>query len=243
MKALLRGVDAGLRQRQGYARFHLLRGIVMFPAEGHAYPSSYCSQSLTDKRVYHRQSEGLMDIPRFVRSELNPDLVADHTDGDAYQLFMYDILRGDFPGLRSYATAGKDGAIDLARSAPGGGRQIFECKFVGSDDQKEVKRRWAEVADKLDRNLAKPEGPPTGQSQYGTWYVPEPITVYYFCTSSLYSNETAYQELKSEIDQFFVELAQRPHLEHLRGIRVHAESWAQTRAIIYLPYQDVLGWK
>ncbi len=52
-----------------------------------------------------------MNLPRFEFAEINPRLGHERV-GDAFQVFVHEVLRGEFPQLHLFPTGGKDGAID-----------------------------------------------------------------------------------------------------------------------------------
>ncbi|HVT15420.1 MAG TPA: hypothetical protein VHQ90_04445 [Thermoanaerobaculia bacterium] len=170
-------------------------------------------------------------IPRFRVEQLNRRL-ASGTVGDAFQQFVFELLRRAHPDLQVYPAGGKDGGIDLVEPLAGGGRSVFECKHIGADGLEDAQARWRAVKRNLTRNLADPAGPPSGQGQYSPWYAADfPIRSYTFCISSVLQNDSQRQDLQTEIQDFFSHLASGgPHLAHLAGLRVEILSWQDLSA-------------
>jgi hypothetical protein len=167
-----------------------------------------------------------MDIPRFVRRNLNPGLVREDI-GDIFQVFAHQVLRADYPDLHLFPTGGKDGAIDLCQTTAGT-RTVVECKFIGKDGLEEARRRWRDVAGKLGTHLTTPGGPAKRHKQYGPWYQTDPkIGEYIFCISSILGNLEQLDELQREITGFFVKLGEEyPHLAHLKELVVRVLDWS-----------------
>ncbi len=168
---------------------------------------------------------------RFLPERLNRRLGSGPI-GEAFQQFVFELLRPEYPGLQSYPAGGKDGGIDLSQPLADGGRSIFECKYIGTDGLEAAQARWREVAKNLIQNLADPAGPPAGQGQYAPWYAAgSPIRFYTFCISSVLQNENQRQSLRSEIQELFSRLTrERPHLAHLAGIKVEILPWQDLSA-------------
>ena len=165
-----------------------------------------------------------MEIPRFETQKVNPRLAP--TDiGDAFQAFVQDLLLPEHPKLHRFPGGGKDGGIDLIETSET--CFVVECKVVGADDYGEVERRWKEVRKKLEKHLINPSGPTIGQSQYHPWYATDtPITEYVFSVSASMANEQQLRNLKTVIEEFFVELARRhSHLSHLSQLKVSILDW------------------
>lgn len=83
-----------------------------------------------------------MEIPRFERAQLNPQLVPGDI-GDAFQGFLAELYLLDYPRLHRFPGGGKDGSIDLIQN--GETSVVFECKVVGNDDLASVMQSWKVV--------------------------------------------------------------------------------------------------
>ena len=166
----------------------------------------------------------MRDTPRFTRDEIDPGLLGDGLD-DAFQGFLGELLAPQLPGIATWSAAGKDGGIDLR--APGAKQTVVEAKVVGSDGLSSIAPRWKKTRDNLNRNLATPDGPPKGQSQYAPWYDKgNPIGAYWFCTTASFANAAQEDKLQKEIETFFREtLGTMPHLDHLADIQVEILGW------------------
>ncbi len=165
-----------------------------------------------------------MDIPRFEKKNVNPRLAP--TDiGDAFQMFVHELLLPEHPKLHRFPGGGKDGGIDLIDTS--NTCFVVECKVVGEDGYAESEKRWKTVRNNLQQHLRDPSGPTSGQSQYGPWYsTDKPIAEYVFCVSSSFSNEQQRRNLEKMIADFFRELAgQRSHLSHLGSLKVSILDW------------------
>jgi len=166
-----------------------------------------------------------MDIPRFSKEQLHPKLL--HQDlGDAFQKFIHELLLSDYPDLHLFPSKGKDGAIDLSQTLEAS-RTVVESKYIGKDNLKEAQVAWRNVADKLERHLAEPNGPTSGQAQYRPWYrTDQPISEYIFYISSLLANQDQYDRLIKEITDFFTTISSKhEHLRHLNGLSVAVFDW------------------
>ena len=169
-----------------------------------------------------------MQIPRFSNSEVSQRLLGTGVD-DAFQRFVAEALKPRWPELHVFPAAGKDGGIDLSQTTDT--RTVVECKVVGDDEVSKVEARWNEVAERLAKNLASADGPPSGQSQYEPWYRTEPpINEYLFCVSASLKNQARRDDatigLRSTIATFFRDLAEKhPHLSHLRSLQVQVIDW------------------
>ena len=166
-----------------------------------------------------------MGIPLFLRENINPSLCTDDV-GSSFQSFVHELLEPEFPGLVRFPAGGKDGCIDLVQDLPGD-RLVIECKHIGDGGFAEARKRWRQVAAKLETHLADPAGPTKGQAQYGPWYETDPpIQRFVFCISSLLPNLDQRNELTGEIRQTFVTLASRhPHLSHLANLSITLHHW------------------
>lgn len=168
-----------------------------------------------------------MVLPRFTSDNVNSSLCHEGIDA-AFQDFVVEVLRRDFPGLYAFSCTGKDGAIDGVQETDGA-RVVVEAKQTGADGLAVAQSSWRKVAKRLDKHLADPAGPTKGQSQYRPWYsTAEPIEHYVFATSSSFANLNQHDELKNEIRDFFVNLAStRPHLAHLGDMAVTVYDWGK----------------
>ncbi|MFM2045169.1 MAG: hypothetical protein RLY86_3745, partial [Pseudomonadota bacterium] len=170
-----------------------------------------------------------LGVPDFHEDRLHVYLRGD--PGDAFQQLAGLTLAKLHPGIRLYQTAGKDGAIDARMDGPGA---VMEAKHTGAGIEA-GRRAWVEVLDKLNRHLAEPAGPTSGQGQYGPWYAHcrYPIRRYLFCMSGALANENQRQTLEQEIAAGFTALADRnPRLAHLRGIEVTVHDWSYFRPVL-----------
>jgi len=166
-----------------------------------------------------------IDIPRFSEEQLHPKLL--HKDiGDAFQKFIHELLFSDYPDLHLFPSKGKDGAIDLCQTLEAS-RTVVECKFIGKDEVSEAQTAWRNVAKKLEKHLAEPDGPTSGQAQYRPWYrTDQPIREYIFYISSLLANQNQTDQLKQEITDFFTTLSNKhKHLRHLNELSVEVLDW------------------
>lgn len=165
-----------------------------------------------------------MDIPRFDNDNVNHRLTSTNI-GDAFQTFVHEVLLPEHPRLHRFPGGGKDGGIDLIDSSRT--CLVAECKVVGEDGYEEAEKRWKTVRNNLRKHLRDPDGPTSGQSQYGPWYSTNtPITEYLFCVSSSFSHEQQRRDLEQSIAQFFRELAgQHSHLSHLIDLTVSILDW------------------
>ena len=127
-----------------------------------------------------------------------------------------------------YGAPGKDGGIDLAQSRDMVS-DVVECKHVADCELATVADAWDDVADKLGRHLAKPEGPTKGQSQYRPWYNSAfPINRYVFCTNAVPKNDAQAQGFRARLGAYFPDLASvegREHLEHLKKTTTEVWFW------------------
>ncbi|MFC1927680.1 hypothetical protein ACFLW7_03795, partial [Chloroflexota bacterium] len=166
-----------------------------------------------------------MDIPRFCRENINTELLGDDL-GDAFQVFVHELLLPEYPALHLFPGAGKDGAIDLSQTRAGS-RTVVQCKHIGEDGLAEAQKRWRNVAKNLKTHLADPSSPTKGQAQYGPWYDESlAITRFIFCLSSTLANQKQYDELRQEIGDFFARLAnEHKHLEHLARLSIDTFDW------------------
>lgn len=182
-----------------------------------------------------------MDIPRFTRAELNPRLVQDNLD-EAFPRFARDVFADELPGLHLFPTGGKDGAIDFVCEAPS--RSVGDFKFLSIDGVEPARAAWREVANRLRKHLASPDGPTAGQAQYRPWYrTDHAIQSYHFCVSSRVKNLNQSDDIAAEIKAFFVELAKlHVHLAHLAAISVHVHDWADVERLLTDQPHLLLRW-
>ena len=166
-----------------------------------------------------------MGIPLFLRENINPGLCTDDV-GSSFQNFAHQLLEPEFPCLVRFPAGGKDGCIDLVQDLPGD-RLVIECKHIGDGGVAEARKRWQEVADKLETHLADPKGPTKGQSQYRPWYETDlPIRRFRFCISCSIVNTDRRDQLNREIRQTFVTLASsHSHLSHLANLSTNLLDW------------------
>jgi hypothetical protein len=171
-----------------------------------------------------------MDVPRFLRENLNPRLCADDVGG-SFQEFVYELLEPEFAGLVRFPAGGKDGCIDLVQDLPGD-RLAIECKHIEADGLADARKRWREVAAKLETHLADPKGPTKGQAQYQPWYETNPpIQRFVFCISASLDNLKQRNELAGEIRETFSALASRhSHLSHLGNLSITLLDWGNLEA-------------
>jgi peptidyl-tRNA hydrolase len=165
-----------------------------------------------------------MDNPRFI-DQLNSG--SPHpSPGDAFQIFVHELLLHDYPDLHVFPGGGKDGGIDLVQTTAQP-RLVVECKYIGNDDLSEAQQRWRSVKKNLEKHLADPAGPTKGQAQYRPWYNAAPaINEYIFCVSSRLAGVEQFAVLRGEIEQFFVKLAStHQHLQHLSDLKVTVLDW------------------
>ncbi|MGH9855855.1 MAG: hypothetical protein ACREBD_38965, partial [Blastocatellia bacterium] len=167
-----------------------------------------------------------MRIPRF-EEHLNSAPGVD--PGDAFQRFVYDLLRNEYAGLHIFPSKGKDGGIDLIQTTANP-EHVFECKYISNDDLSVAKQRWSEVAKNLNNNITNPQGPK--ESQYAPWYCADPgISHYVFCVSSVLKTQASFAEFQETILQFFRQLGgAHPHLKHLASISVEILDWSDFSA-------------
>jgi peptidyl-tRNA hydrolase len=146
-------------------------------------------------------------------------------DGEAFQLFVFELLEPELPHLHPYPAGGKDGGIDHLTNAPGQPRTVVECKFCGTDGFEVVRKRWRVTEGNLAKNLEPADEP--AQSQYAPWYrTDEPITHYIFTTSARLENPARSDELRDLIRDFFHALAVKyVHLAHLSTLVVEVRDW------------------
>jgi hypothetical protein len=172
-----------------------------------------------------------MDIPRF--DQRLKSASASENPGDAFQVFIHELLTEDYPGLHFFKGGGRDGGIDLVQSL-NGRRVVVECKYVGADGLPETRRRWLEVAGHLQKHLSDATGPTHGQAQYAPWYGTDlPIREYVFCVSSELGNLRQADELRQEITDFFAGLSvSRGHLAHLSGLSVKVLDWNDIKTLL-----------
>ncbi|MBU0607360.1 MAG: hypothetical protein KKI08_05710, partial [Armatimonadetes bacterium] len=166
-----------------------------------------------------------MAIPPFDHDLLGPRYQR-LRPGEAFARLVNDLLpRDEYPRPHLYPAGGKDGCIDLVCNQ-GRSIAVFECKDRA--DFVAVHTAWAEVADKLNRNLAGSDGPPAREPQYRPWYnTDRPVREFTLCVSCHLGNEGQKQALTQEIEVFFDGLVDaRPHLQHLRGIAVIVRDWS-----------------
>jgi IS5 family transposase len=165
-----------------------------------------------------------MDIPRFNQQSINHRF-AFADIGEAFQVFVYELLQHEYPQLHRFPAGGKDGGIDLIDTS--NGELVIECKFVGEDEFSLIEQRWKTVSKLLEKHLQNPNGPTPGQSQYGPWVSTlNPITDYQFCVSAVIANNQQRRTLQQSIAGFFQGLARRyPHLAHLSALNVTVIDW------------------
>ena len=180
-----------------------------------------------------------MDIPRFNREAINPRFASGEI-GQAFQSFVHELLRREYPDLHGFPAGGKDGAIDLVDRA--NGNLVVECKFVGNDES--IEGRWKKVRNNFEKHLTDPTGPTVGQSQYSPWYsASDPISAYWFCVSAVFANDSQRRGLRESISKFFQELLdQYPHLSHLRGMSVEVLDWSDLSGKLQKEPQLMFRW-
>jgi len=162
--------------------------------------------------------------PSFRREQLNPSLAEKAEIGDLFQQFALDLFRSDHPDLYSFAGIGRDGAIDLAEDS-GDVRLVIECKFIGEDGFESARARWRKTAANLTKHVAETSEPKAGQ-KYAPWFrADRPIQRYLFVTSSIIGAQADVDKLRDEIQDFFQDLSQKPHLGHLGRLRVEVNDW------------------
>jgi hypothetical protein len=162
--------------------------------------------------------------PLFIREQLNPSLANTAEIGDLFQQFVLELLQSDHPKLYSFAGVGRDGAIDLVDDS-GDVRLVVECKFIGKDGLKYARARWRKTAANLTRHVAETSEPEAGQ-KYAPWFrADRPIRRYLFVTSSILGPLADVDKLRDEIQSFFRDLSQRPHLGHLAMLHVEVNDW------------------
>jgi hypothetical protein len=183
-----------------------------------------------------------MEFPRFRRDTISSDLKGSGA-GEAFERFVFDLLRYEYPSLRSFPAGGKDGGIDLSATNDGV-RQVFECKFIGEDGVQTARQRWRDVFNRLDEYLSDAEGPTTGQSQYEPWYNTEAvIQEYVFCVSSRLKNQSQKDELEDRIRADFEALVTNvDHLTHLQDLSVTVLDWGDFEAKLSRHPQVGLKW-
>ena len=162
----------------------------------------------------------------FRHDQLNP-VLADNGEGDAFQRFVADTLRREYPQLHLFQTGGKDGAIDFSQTADSS-RVVGETKKIGDEDVlASSQQEWRLVNQRLQKHLADPAGPTKGQSQYRPWYCADPaICEYLFCVSGRLANQSQRDTLHDEIKGALSELASaHTHLQHLGQIDVKVLDW------------------
>ena len=166
-----------------------------------------------------------MGTPPFLRENINPSLCTDDV-GSSFQNFVHELLEPEFPGLVRFPAGGKDGCIDLVQDLPSD-RLVIECKHIGDGGFAEARKRWREVADKLETHLADPNGPTRGQAQYRPWYRTDlPIQRFRFCISCSIVNTDLRDQLTCEIRETFSALASRhSHLSHLANLSTNLLDW------------------
>ncbi|HZH29194.1 MAG TPA: hypothetical protein VEY11_00250 [Pyrinomonadaceae bacterium] len=147
--------------------------------------------------------------------------------GDAFQMFVYELLLHDYPGLHVFPGGGRDGGIDLVQTIAQP-QLVVECKYIGKDNLGEAQQRWRAVAKNLKEHLADPAGPTKGQAQYQPWYNDAPaIKEYIFCVSSTLAHLAQFADLRDEITQFFAKLGStHRHLQHLTNLTVTVLDWS-----------------
>jgi hypothetical protein len=160
-------------------------------------------------------------MPPWTPKSFSEEYAGQPDQGEAFQCFVIDLFKHDYPGLAAYQTGGRDGGIDSFRPVQG---VVFECKFVGERKLGEARKRWKEVEAHFDKHLTAGG---FGQSQYAPWYSQHPrITQYLFCLSHELENESCRQALERDIRSCFARLAARsPSLGHLAAIHVEVWSW------------------
>ena len=174
----------------------------------------------------------MIDIPEFRAGHLDPSRF-DGNIGAAFQAFVAELLVAEGVDAHAFPAGGKDGGIDLVGKLEGGGLRVYECKVTGEDDVlKAALQRWRKTADNLTRNLASPDGPPTGQSQYRPWYDSEHrVRDYVFCLSGTLANEEQRRTLYRSIKETFEKLARsHTHLAHLHDVTIELCDWEDVRA-------------
>ena len=166
-----------------------------------------------------------MDIPQFREDQVNPAL-QEQDVGSTFQQFVHELMPPKYPGLHLFPGVGKDGSIDLSQTLEHN-RVVFECKYIGEGGLKEAQKRWRSVAKKLRTHLANSSGPTRGQSQYEPWYRTDPvIRQLIFCISCELANLKQFDELRTEITDFFRGLAEKhEYLRHLARLSVDIVGW------------------
>jgi hypothetical protein len=160
----------------------------------------------------------MIDIPSFEARHL--DLARFDGDiGAAFQAFVGELLVVEGIDAHAFPARGKDGGIDLVEELAGDALRVYECKVTGEDDVlRSARQRWNQTADHLARNLAWPDGPPAGQSQYRPWYDRiRPIRAYTIFLSGVLANQEQRSTLLGLVRATFDELVRsHPHLAHLQ---------------------------
>jgi|GEM_PF-6109761 len=176
-------------------------------------------------------------IPEFSRSSITPSYLQDKNAGTPFEKLIHQLLQLEGEPVKCFP-AGKDGGIDLFSVQSG---KVVECK-----DTDNPFTAWKEVAERLARNLASAEGPPSGQSQYQPWYEPSTelaIKHYHFYFSGIEQNAAKNLELRKQIHDFFNQLAQQhAHLQHLATLEIVVCSWEDVRSRLQRHPQLCLCW-
>ncbi|MBQ4838114.1 S1 RNA-binding domain-containing protein [Pseudoalteromonas luteoviolacea] len=165
-----------------------------------------------------------MQIPTFTNENIEPALRS-NKPGDSFQQFIGELFGKESPEFTfSFSTSGKDGCIDHT-ILPKGKRVVIECKDT-QGGIKEISRHWKELSDKLSKYLTANESAKKGQSQYEPWFdLENPITDFYFCSSSEVVNDSNLKRLEYEISSFFGRLP----LRHLHKVKVKLLTWNNLR--------------
>ncbi len=162
----------------------------------------------------------MLVIPRVTKATIDPRLLNDGL-GDAFQRLVFECLESKIPTLRRFDSSGRDGGIDLLDDRADG-RTIYECKHVGSDGLRPAQQRWRDTKKRLAKHLGA-----RSQSQYEPWWDrTRPVRGYEFHVSSDLANPSQIDSLRSEIQEFFVDLAQtHDHLAHLAALSIEVRHW------------------
>ena len=168
-----------------------------------------------------------MLIPNFSLHALIPQY---RDAGEAFQAFVCDLLKREYPGLEEFPARGKDGCIDFCHT-DGNRCLVGDCKFMEDGDFDTAQREWKKVEAKLREHLASPVGPTIGQAQYRPWYCSDPvIDTFFYCINFNLTNLNQVTILENIIKQDFVQLADDfHHLDHLREIQVQALHWQRIK--------------
>ncbi|MCJ8268101.1 MAG: hypothetical protein MJK04_01740 [Psychrosphaera sp.] len=164
----------------------------------------------------------LFDIPLFTQDNIDETLQG--KPGEAFALFVAELLILKGEQITTLPTAGNDGCIDHIKFRTND-CHVIECKDLSDGDN--APSAWKEVAKTLEKNLTTDDKPVKGQPQFEPWFnTKTPVIKYSFYVGAEIKTAAKINVLKAAIPEFFKQLAKdHKHLAHLKDIETEVLLW------------------